>query len=49
VNVHAIRAIYKFEMARTRRTLMQSIISPVISTSLAIVALIFKTGYRLKT
>ena len=34
MNVHAIRAIYKFEMARTRRTLMQSIISPVISTSL---------------
>ncbi|HMA87658.1 MAG TPA: ABC transporter permease [Burkholderiales bacterium] len=33
MNVHAIRAIYRFEMARTRRTLMQSIISPVISTS----------------
>ncbi len=34
MNVHAIRAIYAFEMARTRRTLFQSIISPVISTSL---------------
>jgi len=34
LNVYAIRAIYAFEMARTRRTLMQSIISPVISTSL---------------
>jgi ABC-2 type transport system permease protein len=34
INIYAIRAIYKFEMTRTRRTLMQSIISPVISTSL---------------
>src|SRR5688500_19117455 len=34
MNVHAIRAIYTFEMARTFRTLTQSIVSPVISTSL---------------
>jgi ABC-2 type transport system permease protein len=34
MNIHAIRAIYGFEMARTRRTLLQSIVSPVISTSL---------------
>ncbi len=34
MNIHAIRAIYGFEMARTRRTLLQSIISPVLSTSL---------------
>ena len=34
MNLHAIRAIYTFEMARTWRTLMQSIASPVISTSL---------------
>ncbi len=34
MNIHAIRAIYRFEMTRTRRTLMQSIISPVLSTSL---------------
>ena len=34
INVHAIRAIYLFEMARAGRTLMQSIVSPVISTSL---------------
>jgi ABC-2 type transport system permease protein len=34
MNRHAIRAIYIFEMARTFRTLMQSILSPVISTSL---------------
>ncbi|MFG1464922.1 ABC transporter permease [Xanthobacter sp. DSM 24535] len=34
MNVHAIRAIYIFEMARTARTLLQSIVSPVLSTSL---------------
>ena len=34
INIHAVRAIYRFEMARTRRTLMQSIVSPVVSTSL---------------
>ena len=34
MNVHAIRAIYGFELARTWRTLMQSIASPVLSTSL---------------
>ena len=34
MNIHAIRAIYVFEMSRTRRTLLQSVVSPVISTSL---------------
>ena len=34
MNLHAIRAIYRFEMARTFRTLMQSIAAPVLSTSL---------------
>ncbi|BAF86237.1 MULTISPECIES: ABC transporter permease [Azorhizobium] len=34
MNLNAIRAIYVFEMARTRRTLLQSIVSPVLSTSL---------------
>jgi ABC-2 type transport system permease protein len=34
MNVHAIRAIYVFEMSRTLRTLMQSIATPVITTSL---------------
>jgi Predicted membrane protein len=34
MNIHAINAIYFFEMARTGRTLMQSIASPVLSTSL---------------
>ena len=34
MNIYAIKAIYVFELARTWRTLMQSIASPVISTSL---------------
>src|SRR3712207_659539 len=34
MNLYAIRAIYTFEMARTLRTLLQSVVSPVISTSL---------------
>jgi ABC-2 type transport system permease protein len=47
VNVHAIRAIYKFEMARTRRTLMQSVISPVISTALYFVVFGAAIGSRI--
>jgi ABC-2 type transport system permease protein len=34
MNIHAIRAIYRFEMARTWRTPLQSILSPVLSTAL---------------
>ena len=34
MNLYAIRAIYLFELARSWRTLMQSIATPVISTSL---------------
>ena len=34
MNTHAVRAIYGFEMARWRRTLLQSVVSPVISTAL---------------
>ena len=34
MNFHAVKAIYIFEMSRTFRTLLQSIASPVISTSL---------------
>lgn len=34
MNVYAIRAIYRFEMSRFGRTLMQSLASPVLSTSL---------------
>src|SRR5918995_911476 len=47
MNFHAIRAIYLFEMARTWRTLMQSIISPVISTSLYFVVFGAAIGSRI--
>jgi len=47
LNIHAIRAIYTFEMARTRRTLMQSIISPVLSTSLYFVVFGAAIGSRI--
>jgi len=47
MNVHAIRAIYMFEMARTGRTLLQSIISPVISTSLYFVVFGAAIGSRI--
>ncbi len=47
LNVHAIRAIYAFEMARTRRTLMQSVISPVVSTSLYFVVFGAAIGSRI--
>jgi len=47
MNVYAMRAIYKFEMARTRRTLMQSIIAPVISTALYFVVFGAAIGARI--
>jgi ABC-2 type transport system permease protein len=47
MNVPAIRAIYKFEMARARRTLMQSIVSPVVSTSLYFVVFGAAIGSRI--
>ena len=47
MNVHAIRAIYLFEMARTFRTLLQSIASPVISTSLYFVVFGSAIGSRM--
>jgi ABC-2 type transport system permease protein len=47
MNLPAIRAIYAFEMARTWRTVMQSIISPVISTSLYFVVFGAAIGSRI--
>jgi ABC-2 type transport system permease protein len=47
MNLHAIRAIYLFEMARTWRTLLQSIVSPVISTSLYFVVFGAAIGSRI--
>jgi ABC-2 type transport system permease protein len=47
MNIYAIRALYQFEMARTWRTLMQSIASPVISTSLYFVVFGAAIGSRM--
>lgn len=48
MNFFAIIAIYKFEMARTFRTLLQSIISPVISTALYFVVFGSAIGSRME-
>jgi len=47
MNLYAVRAIYKFEMSRTWRTLMQSVISPVLSTSLYFVVFGAAIGSRI--
>ena len=47
MNRHAIAAIYRFEMARTFRTLVQSIVAPVISTSLYFVVFGSAIGSRM--
>ena len=49
MNVYAIRAIYRFEMARTFRTLMQSIAAPVLSTALYFVVFGAAIGARMGT
>ena len=47
MNLHAVRAIFRFEMARTWRTIMQSVISPVISTSLYFIVFGAAIGSRI--
>jgi ABC-2 type transport system permease protein len=47
MNVHAIRAIYGFELSRTWRTLFQSIASPVLSTSLYFIVFGAAIGSRM--
>ena len=47
MNFYSIRAIYMFEMARTGRTLMQSIIAPVLSTSLYFIVFGAAIGSRM--
>jgi len=49
MNIYAIRAIYKFEMARTFRTLMQSIFAPVLSTSLYFIVFGSAIGARMRS
>jgi ABC-2 type transport system permease protein len=48
VNYYAIRAIYRFEMARAGRTVLQSVVSPVISTSLYFVVFGAAIGSRIQ-
>ena len=48
INLHGVRAIYKFELARTFRTLVQSIGSPVLSTSLYFVVFGAAMGASIK-
>ncbi len=47
MNWYALRAIYAQEMARTRRTLLQSIVAPVLSTSLYFVVFGAAIGHRI--
>ncbi len=47
MNIYAMKAIYMFEMARTGRTLMQSIASPVLSTSLYFIVFGSAIGSRM--
>ena len=48
MNIPAVRAIYRFEMARTWRTVTQSIISPVLSTALYFVVFGSAIGSRIE-
>ena len=48
MNIHAVRAIYLSEMSRTRRTLFQSIVSPVVTTSLYFVVFGAAIGSRIE-
>src|SRR6266851_5226321 len=47
MNIHAIAAIYRFEMSRFRRTLWQSLATPVITTSLYFVVFGAAIGSRM--
>jgi ABC-2 type transport system permease protein len=48
MNLRAVQSIYRFEMARAGRTLLQSIVSPVLSTSLYFVVFGAAIGGRIK-
>ena len=47
MNLHAVREIYRFEMARTFRTVVQSILAPVLTTSLYLVVCGSAIGSRM--
>ncbi|WP_274424201.1 ABC transporter permease [Chelativorans sp. YIM 93263] len=48
MNIEAVKSIYLFEMARMRRTLLQSVVSPVLSTSLYFVVFGAAIGSRIE-
>ncbi|WP_159590725.1 MULTISPECIES: ABC transporter permease [Chelativorans] len=48
MNFEAVKAIYIFEMARMRRTLLQSVVSPVLSTSLYFIVFGAAIGSRIE-
>lgn len=47
MNIYGVLAIYRFEMARTRRTLVQSLVAPVITTSLYFIVFGAAIGSRI--
>ena len=49
MNLHAVAAIYRFEMARTFRTLVQSIAAPVLTTSLYFIVFGAAIGKRMSS
>jgi ABC-2 type transport system permease protein len=48
VNFHAVKAIYFFEMARWRRTVFQSVVAPIITTSLYFIVFGAAIGQRIE-
>jgi ABC-2 type transport system permease protein len=48
VNYHAVKAIYFFEMARWRRTMFQSVVAPIITTSLYFIVFGAAIGQRIQ-
>lgn len=47
MNVHAVRAIFRYEIARTRRTLLQSVVAPVLTTALYFIVFGSAIGSRI--
>lgn len=48
MNLHAVKAIYFFEMARWRRTMFQSVVAPIITTSLYFIVFGAAIGQRIE-
>jgi ABC-2 type transport system permease protein len=48
VNFHAVKAIYFFEMARWRRTIFQSVVAPILTTSLYFIVFGAAIGQRIQ-